>query len=463
MNPLQPSAFLFAACPWSRARTLLMALLLLGAPAAWSQVPGDVVVVAGTGLPSFSGDGGPATSAALNGPSALGFDAQGNLYIADLGNHRIRQVDTQGTIRTVAGTTPVDPELGGFSGDGGPATEAQLSYPWSVAPLPAGGFVLTDNGNNRVRQVLADGTIKTIAGTGEDTYNGDDQPATSAAVNFPTDARPLGDRLLIADFGNNRVRVIGTDGKIATFAGNGFRAVSGDGGPATLASVGVPYGLAVDAQGNVYITDFGSHVIRKVDTENTITTIAGTADQEGFSGDGGPAQEAQLWEPAHIAAAPDGRIVFVDSGNNRVRQISPDGTIKTLAGTGESDPGDLSTNPLQLNLGEPTGVAISPSGEVYFTDNQHHRVLKIVGAPAPAVLPGDVNRNGRVDVVDALTVLRSIVGLVTLDAAQQQAADIAPKPGLNGRPYGDGKADVRDVIRILRRAASLDTEPTWPA
>ncbi|HEY3284105.1 MAG TPA: hypothetical protein VGN26_17685 [Armatimonadota bacterium] len=443
------------------ARSIAALALLAASASCFAQKDGDAVIVAGTGAVGFSGDGAAATSATLNGPSGLSFDAAGNLYIADYGNHRVRRVDTKGIITTVAGTEPVNPSTGSYSGDNGAATSAGLSFPIAVRALAGGGFLIADNGNNRVRQVDASGTITTLAGNGSTDFNGDDQAAVNATLDFPADMLTLGDSVLIADFSHNRVRQVKA-GIISTFAGSGFVAHDGDGGPATLASIGSPWGLATDSQGAVYITDFVNHLIRKVGADGTIGPFAGLGDK-GFSGDGGNAVDAALYEPALVAVAPDGGIVFADSGNNRIRKVDAQGKISTIAGTGTIDPYVSSSDPKALNLSGPTGVAVSPSGETYFTDNGHGLVYRIVGASAPARLPGDINGNGRVDVADAVMGLKAVAGLITLDAAQAQAADVYPKPGTGGRPFGDGKVTIPDILRILKRVAGLEPGSTWPA
>ncbi|MER7625352.1 RICIN domain-containing protein [Streptomyces sp. NPDC126503] len=223
---------------------------------------GQIDTVAGTGTAGFSGDDGPAGAAELNCPYGVAVDRAGNLYIADTDNHRVRRITPDGQIRTVAGTgTP------GFSGDGGPATAAELNGPYGVAVDGAGALYITDAENHRVRKVAGDGTISTVAGTGTDGFSGDGGPATSAKLDFPLSvvADSTG-TLYISDHNNHRVRRVAGDGTISTVAGTGSDGFSGDGGPATSAELNYPFGLAVDRVGALYIADYVNNRVRKVAT-----------------------------------------------------------------------------------------------------------------------------------------------------------------------------------------------------
>ncbi|MFD5714573.1 RICIN domain-containing protein [Streptomyces pharetrae] len=221
---------------------------------------GQIGTVAGTGTAGFSGDDGPSVAAELNCPYGIAVDSTGNLYIADTDNHRIRQITPDGKIRTVAGTgTP------GFSGDGGAATAAQLNTPYGVAVDGAGNLYITDAENHRVRRVAGDGTISTVAGTGTDGFSGDGGPATSAQLDFPLGVVAVTTgALYVSDHNNHRVRRVAGDGTISTVAGTGTDGFSGDGGPATSAQLNYPFGLAVDCVGALYIADYVNNRIRKV-------------------------------------------------------------------------------------------------------------------------------------------------------------------------------------------------------
>ena len=273
----------------------------------------------------FSGDGGPARSAQLASPEGITRDAKGNLYIADTWNHRIRKVSAEGIITTVAGNGISD-----FGGDGGPATSAQLFSPETVAVDGAGNLFIAESGNNRIRKVSPEGVITTMAGNGTSGFNGDGGPATSAQLAFPrTVVVDAAGNLFIAGSGS-RIRKVNREGIITTAAGNGTSGFSGDGGPAASAQFSTATGMAVDAAGNLLIADTQNHRIRKVSRDGIITTVAGNG-TSGFSGDGGPATSAQLNRPQAVAADAAGTLFIIDSGN-RIRKVTPGGVITTIVG-----------------------------------------------------------------------------------------------------------------------------------
>ena len=226
---------------------------------------GTITTLAGTEGAGFGGDDGPATEAQLSYPSGVAVDAAGNLYIACWFNHRIRRVDSTGTITTIAGTED------GFSGDGGPATQAQLNSPYDVAVDRAGNLYIADRENRRIRKVDSERTITTIAGTGQDDFGGDDGPAIEAQISGDGLAVDGADNLYIADSSNHRIRKVDSTGTITTIAGTGVRGFGGDGGPATEAQLNYPFGVAVDSAGNLYIADTQNHRMRKVDSLGVIT------------------------------------------------------------------------------------------------------------------------------------------------------------------------------------------------
>ena len=263
-------------------------------------------------------------------------DSSGNLFIADTNNDRIRKVDTSGNIITVAGTGTF-----AFGGDGGLATSAQLVFPPGVALDSSGNLFIADNGNHRIRKVDSSGNISTVAGTGATAalsggFSGDGGPATSAQLLFPTGVvvDPSGN-LFIADNDNHRIRKVDTSGNISTVAGTGTAGFSGDGGPATNAQLKFPFGVALDSSGNLFIGDGNNHRIRNVDTSGNIITVAGTG-TAGFSGDGGPATSAQLHTAAGVAIAIDssGNLFVADNGNNRIRKVEAVEAAAPVPGVG---------------------------------------------------------------------------------------------------------------------------------
>ncbi len=246
---------------------------------------GIITTFAGKGTTnSLLGDGGPATNATLVYPSGLAMDARGNLFIADSQNSRIRMVNTNGIIITVAGNG-----TNSYSGDGGAATNAALSDPQGLAVDSNGNLFIADMRNHRIRMVNTNGIITTVAGYGSRTFFvGDNGPATNATVVYPSDVKVRADgSLFIADSGNNRVRMVDTNGIITTFAGSGGinGSFSGDGGNATDATLDDPRGIALDGKGNLFIADTDNVRIRVVNTDGIISTIAGNGDGY-FSGDG---------------------------------------------------------------------------------------------------------------------------------------------------------------------------------
>uniref|UniRef100_UPI001FE0E2EF NHL repeat-containing protein n=1 Tax=Spirosoma luteum TaxID=431553 RepID=UPI001FE0E2EF len=315
---------------------------------------GVISTVAGTGISGFSGDGGAATAASLSGPSGLAFDASGNFYIADGGNQRIRKVSTAGIISTVAGTG-----ISGFSGDGGAATSASLYGPADMAYDASGNLYIADIGNRRVRKVNTSGIISTVAGNGFVGFSGDGGAATAAGLYFPTGvAYDASGNLYIADANNNRIRKVSPSGIISTVAGSGGSGFFlGDGGPATAASLVSPTSVAVDASGNLYIAELNNARIRKVSTSGIISTVAGNGSQ-GFSGDGGPATAASLVSPTSVAVDASGNLYIADFDNHRIRKVSTSGIISTVVGTGVagfSGDGGPATGAL---LYRPSGVVV---------------------------------------------------------------------------------------------------------
>ncbi len=331
---------------------------------------GVISTLAGTGSAGFSGDGGPATTAALDTPRGMAFDAAGNLYFADQLNQRIRKVDPAGVITTVAGASH-------DQGDGGPATSAVLFSPSSVALDTNGNLYVADEDNHKVRKITAAGLLSTAAGTGLKGYNGDGRAATSAQLNTPGGVAVDGaGNLYIADSLNLRIRKV-TGGAITTVAGNGTRGATGDGGIATVAQVSSPRGLAVDGSGNLYIADTSNSLIRKVSAA-VMSRVAGDG-TNGYSGDGGPAANAKLFNPFGVGVDSAGNLYISDTANNRVRKITPSGTISTVAGTGNrSYSGD--SGPATAAGLRPVGTALDVAGNLYIVGPDSRRVRVVTPA-----------------------------------------------------------------------------------
>lgn len=364
---------------------------------------------AGAGAAGFSGDGGPATSAALSGPGGLAFDKIGNLYVADTGNNRIRKIATDGVIATVAGTGSA-----GFSGDDGPAVEASLNTPRGLAFDKSGNLYIADTGNNRVRKVGADGKIATVAGNGSAGFSGDGGKATDASLNAPRAVAIATDStVLVADTDNNRVRKINPFGTISTFAGNGEAGFSGDGGPAPSAKLNHPEGVAAGLGQNssfIYIADTGNHRIRRASMlGGSILTYAGTG-APGFSGDGGKSDAARLNAPTGVFVYTSTGLYVADTGNGRVRTITVAtgeanrGTIVTAVGGGAGD----GSVPLEAQLDAPRAVAITRDGALYIADEAGNRIRR-VGGGMQEVLPAISVRTGQE--ADSLP-MASIVGAI---------------------------------------------------
>jgi hypothetical protein len=368
-------------------RWILSAFALVLLPCVAGASGGAVITtVAGSGIEGYSGDGGPATLARMARPSGVAVGPDGSLYVSDGHNFRIRRVSPDGTITTVAGTGVI-----GFSGDGGPATAARIGAPHGIAVDASGAIYFSDFTNHRVRKVAADGTISTVAGTGAPGYTGDGIAATSARLFGPMGlALDASGNVHVADHANHRIRKISTDGTITTVAGSGGFGNAGDGGPATSATLAYPGGVAIDAAGRIVIADTENHRIRRVATDGTITTIAGTS--SGFSGDGGAATSAALSFPFGVEVDAAGTVLVADAFNHRIRAIASDGTITTVAGSATAGYAGDGGSPTSAALLGPWDVAADAAGRLFVADRDNHRVRKVAPESAPAALdpPADV-------------------------------------------------------------------------
>ncbi len=397
---------------------------------------GTITTVAGTGDAGYSGDGGPAVAARLHTPRNVAVDGSGVLYIAEFEGHRVRRVASDGTISTVAGTG-----IAGFRGDGGPAAAAQLGYPAGLAVDPSGALYIADSQNNRIRKVsngiivtalggvpgtalstpiavavdaagnlyaadtsfavrvyTAAGTWFDFAGSGAQGYAGDGGPATQAELTQPRDlATSPAAGLYVAD--GVRVRLVDASGRIQTVAGDAFAHAVGDGGSASSAILNQPSAVALDGAGNLYIADTGTQRVRQVRPDGTIETLAGTG-LAGDGGDGGPAAAAELNTPMGVAVDAFGNVAIADSYNHRIRQVGPDGRIVTLVGTGTSGTGEDNMPPTETELRGPRGVCFDRSGTLFIADTANHRILRdapnaLVETAAGNGAPGDSGDGGQ--------------------------------------------------------------------
>ncbi len=341
-----------------------------------------IETVAGNGSDTFTGDGGAATDASISLARGVTVDAGGNVYIADSWNNRIRKIDTDGNITTVAGTGS-----GSFGGDGGQAVNAQIQWPYGITVDNTGNLYIADTYNNRIRRVGSDGIITTVAGSGVGGYSGDGGLATQAALDRPygvvLDAEG---NLFIADTWNNCIRKVAPNGIIARVAGTGSGGYNGREGIATQIHLYYPTDVVLDKDGNVYIADSGNGRIMKVDISGYMTTIAGNP--WGSGGDGGLATDAPMW-PYGVSVDREGNVYVTDSSfetyggapNNRIRKINAGGIITTVTGNGEYGyDGDGGTATTAV-LARPTGLTLDAKGNLYFTDASNYRVRK-VGPPS---------------------------------------------------------------------------------
>jgi sugar lactone lactonase YvrE len=345
---------------------------------------GIITTVAGNGNNTYSGDGGVATSAGVSNPDAVAVDRAGNFFIADKIECRIRRVDTNGIISTIAGNGS-----NGFSGDGGSATNASINQPLALAVDSFGNLFIADSGN-RVRKVDTNGIITTVAGKGNAAFAGDGGAATNASVANPSGvAVDTTGNIFIADQNNQRIRIVNTNGIISTFAGNGSLGFSGDGGVATNAMFSLPNSVALDDSGNLFIAD--QHRIRVVNTNGIIATVAGNGSVV-FSGDGGAATNASL-APQGIFVDAFGYIYIADPFDNRIRQVDANGIITTIAGIGGSGvvhDGGYATN---SSLNYPEDVALDNSGNLLIADTDNNRVRKIITGRNPLLTLANVTVN----------------------------------------------------------------------
>ena len=358
---------------------------IMPSPTPAAQIQGLISTIAGNGVATFSGDGGQATSASLSYPYCVAVSPLSSaiVVVADRNNNCIRHVNlSSGIISTIAGNT-----ARAYSGDGGPATLASINSPVGVAIAPTGEVVIADSGNNCIRLVNLAGVISTIAGNGARGFGGDGGQATSASLYDPygVTATSVG-TFIIADSNNNRVRMVDRSGIISTIAGTGVASFDGDGGLATSASLNYPRHVAMAPTGAVVIADCLNQRIRSVSSLGVISTIAGNGDT-GLSGDGGPATLASFHNPQGVAVSSTGVVFVADSDNHRIRMISLEGIMSTIAGTvsGFSGDGGLAT---LASLNMPQGVAVTSTDAVVITEVFNHRIRLVpMFSPTPLASP----------------------------------------------------------------------------
>jgi sugar lactone lactonase YvrE len=399
-----------------------------------------ITTIAGTGTAGYSGDGGAATMAELNVNNCTTFDDAGNMYITDAYNYRIRQVGTDGIISTYAGTG-----VSGFTPDGFPATASGVSEPFGITTDTHNNIFFADFAQKRIRKIDPSGIMTTVAGTGVGGITGDGGPATDAELFGPEGiaVAPTGE-IYISN--PHSIRKIDASGIITTIAGSGITyGFSGDGGPATAALLSGPAQIAIDGAGNILFADAGNCRIRKIDGTGTITTIAGsgpsgvTSGLGGFSGDGGPATNALLNTPSGLAVDDAGNIYIADQYNYRIRKIDASGTITTIAGSGATGvgvggySGDNGPATSAL-LKQPYGVSISCAGNVYISDRSNNCV-RVVSYDQPPVFTLGASQHMTVCKNAAAVSTDTLLAITDADAGQAETWSLVV-PAAHGTATG---------------------------
>jgi sugar lactone lactonase YvrE len=340
---------------------------------------GDICTILGTGQRARGDNEKPPLETSLYFPTDVTFDAQGRLIVLDYNNFYVRRLDADGIVRWILGTGDEN-----YIEDGSTALETPLHHAYSFAYDAAGNLYVAGNHVSQIFRMATDDRVWVVAGTAVDGYNGDGGNALDAEMHYPCGVAVAasGYPIFVADTYNDAVRVIDETGTIRALAGTGAAGYSGDGGPAENAQLSRPYRVRYDeTSGNLYIADRANHVIRKVDVQGIITTVAGTG-TAGYNGDGIPAAQARLSQPLDCRVGPDGALYIADAANNRVRRVDlSSGIITTVAGTGvEGNSGDGGPA-IEAELHFPTAVCFDAGGNLWVSDSYNSTIRKILLNP----------------------------------------------------------------------------------
>jgi len=352
---------------------LILTLIFMFTPVYAEEIPRFVITTfAGDGTREYGGDGRNATEASLKHPTAVAVDSKGIVYIADDPTNRVRMVDENGIISTFMGTGKYKKQEKTKK-----ARKTNLLSPYGIAVDHDDNVYVLSRGHGKMYKVNPDGKVAVIGGYGKIGYDGDGGLATEAKFQWPNHlvAAPNGD-LYVADTGNDRIRKIDGDGIVTTVGGTGEEGFSGDGGPAIEAKLNAPSAIAMDRKGNLYIADFVNHRIRKIDTEGIITTVAGTGEPK-FNGDDLPALEGNIGEPCGVAVDRDGYVYIGDQVNLRVRVVTPEGRLHTVAGIGKIGTQGDGGPAERARISNPDIIAFDNEDNLYFPDNRNGLVRKL--------------------------------------------------------------------------------------